>query len=148
MILTKFSSHAIIRVAAILSVLLGLLYLPSNYSLPIVGLGPELAGGQQLAEHWAMYAMYGGAGIFVGSFLLNMSRSIGFKRIILALCLISTFLLIAAQLPPLFWWMFVGGAVFSWSSVLGFCLHLTLLVLALWGAIVTIYAIERLKSTK
>ncbi|XID94996.1 hypothetical protein ACF3MZ_10980 [Paenibacillaceae bacterium WGS1546] len=143
MILTRFSSNALIRASAILSVLLGLLYLPSNHSLPIIGLGPELAGGQQLAVHWAMYAMFGGACIFVGSFLLNMSRSIGFKRFILALCLISTFLLIAAQLPPLFWWMFVGGAVFSWSSVLGFCLHLSLLLLAMWGAVITIHALER-----
>lgn len=148
MILTRFSSNVLIRAAAILSVLLGLLYLPSNYSLPIVGLGPELAGGQQLTKHWAMYAMYGGAIIFIGSFLLNVTRPILFKRIVLAACLIATFLLIAAQLPPLFWWMFVGSTVFSWSSVLGLSLHLALLLLALWGAIVTIHSIERLKQNK
>lgn len=145
MILTRYSNKLLIRAAAIMSVLLGLLYLPSlsNISLPLVDLGHERIGGQTAAELWAMYAVLGGCGIFCGSFLINRARSIVFNRFILGIALLSVLLLAAAQLPPLFWWMFVIGAVFSWSGVLGLTLHLLLLVLTFWGAIVTLHTFER-----
>jgi len=149
MVLTRFRSSVIIRASAIASILIGILYMPSVFSLtiPIIGLGPELTEGQKITELWATYAVYGGIGIFLGSFLMNIVQSIIMKRIILGAALVSTFLLIAAQLPPLFWWLYVGGAVFSWSSVLGFALHLSLLALSAWGAIVTIHALEQLKRS-
>jgi len=149
MVLTSFRSSSIIRASAIASILIGILYMPSIFSLsiPIIGLGPERTGGQKIAELWATYAVYGGIGIFLGSFLMNIVQSIIIKRIIVGAALVSTFLLIAAQLPPLFWWIYVGGAVFSWSSVLGFALHLFLLALSAWGAIVTIHALEQLKRS-
>ncbi|MFD2115171.1 hypothetical protein ACFSTH_05730 [Paenibacillus yanchengensis] len=145
LILTRFSSNTLIRAAAIVSVLLGLLYLPTNYALPIVGLGSELSGGQQLAEQWAMYAIIGGASIFIGSFILHLAPSITYKRVIITIYLIAMCLLVVAQLLPLFWWLFIAFAVFSWSSVIGFFLHLILLALASWGAIVTMYGFEQLK---
>jgi len=148
MILSKFSCTALIRAAACCSILLGLLYVPSSYTLPIVGLGAELEGGQQLAKQWGMYAIVGGAIIFLASFLLNLSRTIPMKRIVLAACLIAAALLVVAQFLPLFWWMFVGSAVFSWTTALGFSLHLALLLLSLWGAVVSINAIEQLKPSE
>ncbi|MFF2483794.1 hypothetical protein [Paenibacillus sp. NPDC058071] len=149
MVLTRFRSSLIIRASAIVSILIGILYMPSvfSFSIPILDLGPELTGGLKIAESWAMYAVYGGIGLFLGSFLMNIAQSFIIKRIILGAALVSTFLLVAAQLPPLFWWIYVGGAVFSWSSVLGFALHLFLLALSLWGAIVTIHALELLKRS-
>lgn len=145
MILTRFSTASIIRSAAVLSVLLGIMYMPSvfHFSLPISGLGSELMEGQRAAEFWARYAVFGGLVIFAGSFLLNVTHSQLFRRIILTFALIATLLLILAQLPPLFWWMYLGGAVFSWSSVAGVTLHLLLFITALWGTIVTIYTIEQ-----
>lgn len=146
MILTRFSSSALIRASAALSVLMGLLYLStSNLTLSITGLGPELAGGQQYVNQWSMYAIYGGICMILGSFLPTLNRSLLYKRAILSVSLLAVFLLFIAQLPPLFWWTFVGGAVISWSSVLFFSFHLSLLVIALWGVLVTIHAIERLK---
>lgn len=149
MVLTKFSSSVLIRASACMSVLIGILYMPSifRFSIPIIGLGAELAGGERIAELWATYAVYGGLGIFLVSLLMNIARSSIIKRIILSVSLTCTFLLIAAQLPPLFWWIYVGGAVFSWSSILGFVLHLFLLALSLWGTIVTVHALERLKRS-
>lgn len=150
MALAKFNNNVLIRAVATTSILIGIVYMPSifNFSIPIIGLGPELTGGQKLAELWAMYAVYGGAAILCGSFLMNITRSIVIKRIVLIAALIAMFLLVAAQLPPLFWWIYIGGAVFSWSSTLAFFLHLFLLVLALWGAFVTIFTIDRLKISK
>lgn len=149
MVLTRFSSSVLIRASAIVSVLVGILYMPSvfKFSIPLIGLGPELTEGQRIAELWATYAVYGGIGIFLGSFLMNVARSSLFNRIVLGVALVSTFLLIVAQLPPLFWWIYVGQAVFSWPIVLGLSLHLFLLVLSLWGAIVTIHSIELLKRS-
>ncbi len=149
MILTKFSSNTLIRACAVVSMLIGLLYTPSifNMSLPIVGLGPELTEGQKMAELWGLYAVYGGLGIFLGSFSLNASLTTFGKRLVLSIALISMFLLIVAQFPPLFWWIFVGGAVFSWSSVIGFFLHLFLLFLSIWGTVVIIHSIERLRRS-
>ncbi|SDS04263.1 hypothetical protein SAMN05444162_0608 [Paenibacillaceae bacterium GAS479] len=149
MILTRFNSSVLIRASAIISVLIGILYMPSvfNFLIPIIGLGPELTGGQKIAEIWATYALYGGISIFLASMLMNITQSIIIKRIILGIALVATFLLSAAQLLPLFWWFYVGVAVFSWFNVLGFVLHLFLLVLSLWGAFVTIHDLERLKRS-
>lgn len=150
MALARFNSNVLIRAVAATSILIGSVYMPSvfNFSLPIIGLDPELTGGQKIAELWAMYALYGGIAILCGSFLMNITRSPIIKRIVLIAALIAMFLLVVAQLPPLFWWIYIGGAVFSWSSTLAFFLHLFLLVLALWGAFVTIFAIDHLKTSK
>jgi hypothetical protein len=148
MVLTRFSSSLLVRTSAIMSVLIGMMYMPSvfSFSIPINGLGPELTGGQRIAELWGMYAVYGGIGIFLVSFLMNIVQSNLIKGIILGVALIAMFILIVAQLLPLFWWIFVGGVVFSWSSILGVTLHLFLLIISFWGAIVTIHTIERLKA--
>jgi len=148
MMLTKFSCHTLIRAAACFSLLLGLLYMPASFSLPIVGLGAELEGGQQLAKQWGMYAIVGGVIIFLGTFLLHFKFPIIIKRIVLATCVIASALLVVAQLLPLFWWMFVGSVIISWSTVVGFSLHFALMLLALWGVIVTIYTIEQLKPAE
>lgn len=83
---------------------------------------------------------------FFASFLHVVSRQLIIKRIILMACLSAAILLIIAQLPPLFWWLFIGGAVFSWTSVIGLTLHLALLLLALWGALASMNTIVSLKS--
>ncbi|MFD0713404.1 hypothetical protein [Paenibacillus sp. GCM10027626] len=146
MLLTKVSNTILIRATAVMSVIVGILYMPSliHFSLPIAGLGPELIEGREAAELWANYAVFGGMAILAGSFLTYLSRAVLFQRLLLSAFLIAAFLLTIAQLPPLFWWIYVGAFVFSWSSVIAFSLHCVLLALAVWGALVTIYSFERL----
>ncbi|RKD25787.1 hypothetical protein BEP19_02275 [Ammoniphilus oxalaticus] len=145
-ILTRFSGVVLIRASAIASILIGLMYMPAVFKFygSVMGLGLESYGILAITEWWGTYAVGGGVGILLGSFLANkLGVSNTARRISLAAALISMFLLIVAQLPPLFWWMFVATAVFSWPSALGCSLHFFLLLFALWGAIAIIYSIER-----
>ena len=144
MLLIRFSHVGLLRTAAVLSVLISLIYLPSilHISLPIVGLGHESSSGQQSMKAWANYALIGGICIYAGTYVLNAIRSQTLHWVLLGIAFLATILLAAGQLPPLFWWMYTGMAVFSWYSVLGFVLHLSLMLVSLWGALVSLYAIE------
>ncbi|MGE7827973.1 hypothetical protein [Paenibacillus sp. NPDC093718] len=138
----------IIRIVSLLSVFTGFLYLPFflNLGLPI-SLGPEITQATMATEKWALFAVFGGFGLFAGSFLYNLSQSQRYKRFILGITLFSMLLLILAQLPPLFLWFYVGSADFSSTSLLGLFLHLILLVLAFWGGIATMLAFGKTNLT-
>lgn len=146
MVLTKFSNAALIRAAAVMSVVMGVLYIPSSgfrIAVPAIGLGPEWVEGQ--SELWASYAVFGGIVLFAASFLLNLSQSRPFKLATLGFGLLAALLLIAGQLPPLFWWTLAAADGFAWSSLLGIAMHLLLAVLSTWVALLTLNGYERLK---
>lgn len=142
MSVTKFGKFPfIIRLISLLSVFIGFLYLPFflNLGLPI-SLGPEITQAKIATEKWGLFAVFGGFGLFAGSFLHNLSQSQRYKRFILGITILSMLLLILAQLPPIILWFYVGSTDFSLSSLLGLLLHLSLLVLAFWGGITTMLA--------
>ncbi|RKP50055.1 hypothetical protein D7Z26_19775 [Cohnella endophytica] len=145
MVIFRLSSVSLIRVASILSVLIGALYMPSFFHTPsiIAGLGHEITDEELAVKLWAAYSVYGGVGIFAGSFLMRTSRSVLFKRLVWGLALFSILLLVAAQLPPLFWWLYVGSAFFTWSSGIGLSVHLLMLVIAFWGGYAMIQSWDR-----
>lgn len=145
MAITRFRSFpCIIRIVSLLSVFTGFLYL--NLGLPI-SLGPEITQATMAAEEWALYAIFGGFGLFAGSFLYNLSQSQRYKRLILGITLFSMLLLICAQLSPLTLWFYVGSADFTSTSLLGLFLHLALLVLSFWGGIATMLAFDKTNLT-
>jgi hypothetical protein len=149
MSVTKFGNFPfIIRLVSLLSVFTGFLYLPFylNLGLPI-SLEPEITQAQIAIEKWALFAILGGFGLFVGSFFYNLSQSQRYKRFILGITLLSMLLLILAQLPPLILWFYVGSADPSFTSLLGLFLHLVLLVLAFWGGIATMLAFGKTNIT-
>lgn len=148
MVIFRLGSAALIRITAVMSVLLGALYLPSVFHVPsiLAGLSHEITEEQQAVKLWAMYSVCGGLCIFAGTFLLRVSRTSLFDRLIWTLALLSILLLVAAQLPPLFWWLYVGSAFFTLASAIGLGLHLLLIVLAFWGAFETISSYDRRRS--
>ncbi|MEF2243876.1 MULTISPECIES: hypothetical protein [unclassified Paenibacillus] len=145
--LIKFSSAALIRTAASISISVGVIYM-----LAIMHLTDSLTGvssilvmleGQNLVAKWAAYALFGGMAVLIGSLFMNSKKSVLFKRFMLGVALIAGLLLIVAQLPPLFWWILVNSSTFSWSGGLFFILHLIIMLVSLWQSLVTIYALER-----
>lgn len=103
--------------------------------------------GENLVAKWADYTLFGGLALWIGSLFMNRMQSPRVKQIMLGAALLAGLLLIVAQLPPLFWWVLVNSSSFSWSGSLFFSLHLLIVLVTLWQALVTIYAIEKSLKT-
>ncbi|CAM3215469.1 hypothetical protein PALU110988_09000 [Paenibacillus lupini] len=146
MLLTKFSHTLLVRAAAVASILLGMLYLPSvfHFTLSIHGFEPELGRGSHIIEEeWGKWSIIGGGLLFIGSLMLRPYRSAWLRNLLLGFLFICLILLITAQLPPLLIWFIMNLLVFSWSNALGFLLHFLFAALALWGSASTLYAFEK-----
>jgi len=143
----RFSSAALIRTAASISISVGVIYMLVIMHLTdsVTGTGSiaVMLEGQSLVEKWAVYALIGGTAAIIGSLFMNRMKSMMFKRVMLGAALIMGLLFIVAQLPPLFWWILVNSSSFSWSGGLFFILHLFIMLVSLWQSLVTIYALER-----
>ena len=142
--LTKFNSVIMLRVTAIISICMGILYQPvvMDMYVPFISPGSSIMDGENFVSIWASYAMAGGVMMFLGSFIINRMPSVFLRRVVLITSFIAGALLIVAQLPALFWWILVSVGSFSWSGALFFSLHMLVVVAALWQALVTIYAFE------
>ncbi|MFC5469331.1 hypothetical protein ACFPPD_11415 [Cohnella suwonensis] len=140
MIFLRIGHASLIRVAALLSVVLGALYMPSVFHIPSVlsGLSQEISSEERAVKLWAVCSLYGGIIMFAGTFVSRLSGSPLFRRLLWGLTLLSAVLLIVAQLPPLFWWMYVGSAVLSWHSGAGMLSHMLVLLIGFLGGLSTI----------
>ncbi|MFC5407435.1 hypothetical protein [Cohnella soli] len=135
MVFPRIGHTALIRIASLLSVVLGALYLPSVFHIPSVlsGLSQEIGSEERAVKLWASCSLYGGLLMFAGTFISRLSAFALFRRLIWSLTFLSVLLLIVAQLPPLFWWMYVGSAFLSWHTSAGMLPHMLLLLIGFWG---------------
>jgi len=142
--LTKFNSVIMLRATAIISICMGILYYPAvmDMYVPYISPGIFIMDGQNYVVLWSSYAISGGVMMFLGSFFINRMTSVFLRRLVLSTSFVAGAILIVAQLPALFWWILVSAGSFSWSGVMFFVLHMLVLVVALWQALVTIYAFE------
>lgn len=126
------TSNVISYAAAIISVCVGLLYtLNFQSTFSLFKAVSSVADGQGLVELWATYTIYSGISILILIFLTSIFKHHAIvKRSLQGIILLSMLITSAAQLLPLFWWILVGGADFTWQSALGFSLHLVLFLLA------------------
>ncbi len=147
--LTKLSSTLMLRIAAILSIGMGILYEPSvlNIYVPFIGSGDAVMDGQNYVTMWSYYALTGGFLMLAASFFVNRMSSVWLNRILLSASLMAGIAMIVAQLPALFWWILVSSGSFSWTGVLFFILHVLLLLVAMGQSFKTIFDIE-LSATK
>lgn len=141
----KINCISLVQVVASLSLIIGILYLPSPYAIPVLGLGHELLGAMQLTKLWAMYAILGGAVLLISTFLMKLSWFIAYKRIFLIIFFTAILIFIMAQFFPLLWWIIFSILSLSWFSVIGIVLHLGAIIYALLTLTVTSYTISKLK---
>ncbi|MDF2648209.1 MAG: hypothetical protein K0Q73_4014 [Paenibacillus sp.] len=147
MILVKPTAVSLIRMVAIGSLLAGALYLPVLFGTPLqaYGLGHESMSGHKLTELWAMWSLLAGIVILLMTFLIRPSSSILPIKVLMPLALSSMVAMIAAQLLPLFWWMYLTLAVFSWSNVTGLTLHIIMLAMAFWASLSSLHVMTNNK---
>ena len=142
------NSYVFAYATGVLSIAAGLIYWPnlfnSSHSFFFESV-PELADGQQLIELWSAFAIYGGISIIIITVLFYAYQRSMFKRSLQGLSLLSMLLVIVAQFPPLFWWILVSGASFSWSSMLGLSIHLILLGLPFMTLLLLLNAIVQVR---